>query len=176
MQYGSSSAVTYVKMALDRSFSRSCSNRDGGDPDTTARPRPNRRAAAVNMGGMVAQMPTKAMASARAADNTVDSAAPSVPTNITVTTSNKGVEFKFPAFSTLYYDPIVASEESFEACSACAAIEPDDTSGGTSPSPPPADTSPTPSPPAATPAPAPASSAATVVPAAALVALLAAAM
>ena len=124
--YGSSDSVTFVKMALDRSFSRSCSNsgRDGGEADPNARPRPNRRAATVQMGSMVAQMPTKAMVAAPVADGA--DPAPSLSTNITVTTTNKGVEFMFPAFAELYYDPIIASESSFDACTSC---ELDTTSG-----------------------------------------------
>lgn len=177
MSYGSSSAVTFVKMALDSEFSRSCNaNRDGGAADPNARPRPNRRATAVNMGGMVAQMPTKAMIAApAAADGT---AAPSVATNITVTTSNKGVEFMFPAFAEMYYDPIVAPESSFDACTSCADVEAeevaatggtgdgtgDGTGGGTGGS----------TTPAATPAPA-TSSSTTVVPLVTFVAVLAAA-
>jgi hypothetical protein len=43
--FGNSNAVTWVKMELDRCFSRGCSNsgRDGGAPVQGARPRPARR-------------------------------------------------------------------------------------------------------------------------------------
>jgi hypothetical protein len=129
MTHGSSDQVTFVKMALDRTFSRSCTNRDGGAADANARPRPNRRAAAVQMGSMVAQMPTKAMISAAVADTEV--AGPQTPTNITVTTTDKGVEFVFPAFDSLYYDPIVASESSFEDCTSCENVDPDSTTDST---------------------------------------------
>ena len=136
--YGSSDSVTFVKMALDRSFSRSCSNsgRDGGEADPNARPRPNRRAATVQMGSMVAQMPTKAMVAAPVADGA--DPAPSLSTNITVTTTNKGVEFMFPAFAELYYDPIIASESSFDACTSCeldttSGTDTTDASGGDTP-------------------------------------------
>lgn len=174
MSYGSSSAVTFVKMALDSEFSRSCNaNRDGGAADPNARPRPNRRATAVNMGGMVAQMPTKAMIAApAAADGTP---APSVATNITVTTSNKGVEFMFPAFAEMYYDPIVAPESSFDACTSCADVEAEEvaatggTGDGTGDS-----STPAPTPASSTPAPA-TSSSTTVVPLVTFVAVLAAA-
>ena len=45
---------------------------------------------------------------------------PAAQENITVTTTDKGVEFVFPAFGgSMYYDPIVASADSFEACSIC---------------------------------------------------------
>ena len=118
--YGTSNAVTFVKMALDRSFSRPCSNsgRDGGVADPSARPRPTERASTIQLGEMVAQMPTIAMISPATVDAT--GVAPRTrPTNITVIASSTGVEFVFPAFSNIYYDPIVASKESFEGCSAC---------------------------------------------------------
>lgn len=137
-QYGSSAAVTFVKfaicpawcwlmllieltlpddlqMVLDGDFRRGCSNsgRNGGvaDPSATRNRNPRQRAV-VQVGTMVAQMPAQAMIS-----TTAQPAA--AVTNITVQVTNKGMEFIFPAFTSCYYDPVIAEETSFTACSTC---------------------------------------------------------
>ena len=69
----------------------------------------------LEVGDMVAQMPTQAMVSPF---GTTD---PQEVTNITVTRTPKGMEFVFPAFSEAYYDPVVATQDSYDACEACEA-------------------------------------------------------
>ena len=182
--YGSSSAVTYVKMSLTRTFRRGCSTngRDGGAALANAARRPPRAREAVQLGSMVAEMPTQAMIAPR---GSVDAA--QAPGNITVSTTDKGVEFIFPAFSSMYYDPVVASAESFESCVSCqtpgctddsatnynpeATLDDGSCTFPVSPSPPPTpsppggDNTPTPSPPASesTPSPPPPPTAGSVV-------------
>lgn len=121
-QYGSSSAVTFVKMVLDGDFRRGCSNsgRDGGAADPSAtRNRSPRQRAVVQIGEMVAQMPAQAMIGT--------SAQPAAQvTNITVQATHKGMEFIFPAFTSAYYDPVIAEEASFASCSTCAPIGTDE--------------------------------------------------
>jgi len=116
--YGNSNQVTWVKMELCGNFRRGCSanGRDGGAKDPNAmRDRPARRRAVLEVGDMVAQMPTQAMVSPF---GTTD---PQEVTNITVTRTPKGMEFVFPAFSEAYYDPVVATQDSYDACEACEA-------------------------------------------------------
>jgi hypothetical protein len=157
--YGSSSAVTYVKMSLTRTFRRGCTSRDGGVALANAARRPPREREAVQLGNMVAEMPTQAMIAPR---GSVDAA--QAPGNITVSTTDKGVEFIFPAFSSMYYDPVVASADSFESCVSCqtpgctdesatnynpeATLDDGSCTLPVAPSPPADDNTPTPSPPA----------------------------
>ena len=45
--------------------------------------------------------------------------ATATPTNMTATPTTKGVELIFPAFTSLYYDPVISSEDSLSNCSDC---------------------------------------------------------
>ena len=78
-----------------------------------------RSRAVLALGDMVAQMPTQAMISPKAGG-------PEAPTNITVTRTQKGMEFVFPAFSSAFYDPVVATQDSYDACQSCPTTSADD--------------------------------------------------